>query len=34
MKEKLEVVTNNPTKEQKEKIIENIKEFLEEQYSQ
>ena len=34
MTEKLIVVTNEPTKEEKELIIEQLKDFLENQYSQ
>lgn len=33
MKEKLTVITNNLTEEQKEQILEKIKDFLESQYS-
>ena len=33
MTEKLIVVTNEPTKEEKELIIEQLKDFLENQYS-
>lgn len=33
MAEKLIVVTNEPTKEEKELIIEQLKDFLENQYS-